>query len=108
MSGQQQVRADARNVVDWYQRELAARTHDLAFAQCALQESAAANEMLMQEIGALREEMQAALAAHHHVAPSPEDPKFAEWIAEHWDAIQDARIAHALEHPQQPAVLEQP
>ncbi len=107
MSGQQ-VRANAANVVEWYRSRLAEVTHDLAFAQSALAESQQAVAVLNADLGSVRGELEGLAALAQQATPSLEDPGFGAWVSQHWDAIQDARIAYALEHPQQPHVPEQP
>ena len=102
-----EIRAGAHNVVEWYRREVSARTHDLAFAHCALHEARQATGLVQDELIAVRKELEE-LARHEHGLPSPDDPEFGTWVTEHWDAIQDARIAHAVANPEQPAVPEQP
>lgn len=112
MNGQQ-VRANAANVVDWYRNKLAEVTHDLAFAQSALAESQQAVALLNADIEGMRGELDGLLGqigAQRPAAPAPapDGPQFGAWVSEHWDAIQDARIAYALENPEQPHVTEQP
>lgn len=109
MSGAVDVRAEARNVLDWYRERLAETTHALAFAESALLEAQAREREHAVEFGKLHEELGAVVKqiAARPAAPL-DDPEFGAWVAQHWDAIQDARLAYALEHPEQPAVLEQP
>ena len=107
-----EIRAGAHNVVEWYRREVASRTHDLAFAHCALHEARQATALVQDELIAVRGELESALAQHEQehasAVPSLDDPQFGAWVVEHWAAIEDARIAHAVENPGQPQVVEQP
>ena len=94
MSGEQ-VHADARRVIDWYRERLETTTHDLAFASSALAETRDANAAMRAELGEIRRELDALQAA---TVPAPESNAFPAWVAEHWEQIEDARLAHSVEH----------
>lgn len=98
------VQADAQAVVDWYRGQLTEMTHRAAFAECALATAQQQAGELRGEIGQISLEVEALSAA----APGFDDPGFGGWVAEHWAEIEDARIAHAMEHAAQPAAVEQP
>ncbi len=105
------VQADARAVIDWYRARLTAALHDLAFAQCALVAEQEQGRELRENLAQLRIELNALLAQAEDAAaqpPSPEDGAFGAWVAQHWEQIQDARLAHAVEHAHLPAPVEQP
>lgn len=101
------IHADARRVIDWYQRQLAARTHDLAFASCALAEAREAQDALRGEVAQVRQALDE-LASAATALPDPSDEAFEQWVAEHWDEINDARLAYAMRHADAPPAEMEP
>jgi|GEM_PF-5227236 len=120
MAGEAPVQADARRVIDWYRERLAAEQHNLAFATCALaaeQEQVAGLRGDLAEMRVALNELQDAVSRASSEAHwlRPEHPDFPAWVSQHWDEIQDARLAHMVEqaHPvaavaARPVVREQP
>lgn len=103
MSGQAaQLQANAHGVIDWYRARLSETQHDLAFTASALGESQAREGELRGELAVIRTQLdglQSAVdEADAHCPPSLDDPAFGAWVVEHWAQIEDAKIAHAVEH----------
>jgi hypothetical protein len=101
------AQADAQSVVDWYRRHLADMTHRAAFAESSLALERRHAAGLRTELGQISLEVEA-LQAVAGAAPGFDDAAFGAWVVEHWAEIEDARIAHAAEHADRPAILEQP
>lgn len=99
------IHADARRVIDWYRARLSATAHDLAFATCALAEAQEAQAGLREEIAQIRRAMDDLAATTPHL-PDPSGEAFEAWVDEHWNEIQDARLAHAVRHSGTPASVE--
>lgn len=108
----EEFQADARNVIDWYRRYAGDRLHDLAFASSALAESQAREAELRDQLGQIKahlDGLQSAIdASDANRPPSLDDPEFGEWVAEHWEQIEDAKIAHAVSAAALEPVLVQP
>lgn len=107
------VQADAQSVVDWYRRQLAEMTHRAAFAESSLalerRHAAGLRTELGQisaDLGVLQEAVAQSSAKSHWLLP--DHPDFPAWVAQHWDAIVDAHLAHAVEQSDRPAPAEQP
>jgi hypothetical protein len=107
------VQADARRVIDWYRLRLSAALHDLAFASCALAAEQEQVGQLRGDVAVVRRELEELQECVRRSAGEahwlrPEHPDFPGWVMEHWDAIQDARLAHAVEQADRPVAVEQP
>lgn len=111
MTGAGVVSADAQAVVDWYREQLALVTHRAAFAECALTTEQRAAAQVREELGLISRQVQVLQDAAERCAGEahwlrPDHPDFPAWVQEHWDAIQDAHLAHVVEHADRPAAVE--